>query len=284
MKNLKLPGLMKLRDYIKTKPRLYDCGKKLMPCNRPEQKFFEKFSKLSGKGVSFIQIGSSDGLRGDPIRKYVVSDAWRGVFVEPLPDVFEMLKLNYSYLGRSDLLFVNAAIVPSNREFIQFWTYSDEFLEKLNTEEKLLYLRKASCDRNHVLRTLYSEADGRALKKPNNSYDPNDSNPCTGSGSLDQILKAVEVPCLTINQLVEKNWARPLDILVMDAEGYDGAILRSIDFSSISPRVIFFEAHNIQNEMEAVKDFLKLNGYAVFDMGGDSIAVRKDDRRTLSIL
>jgi FkbM family methyltransferase len=51
----------------------------------------------------------------DPIHHHVCDSDWRGVLVEPLPDVFERLKLNYA--GRGDRLeFVNAAVAGHDGE------------------------------------------------------------------------------------------------------------------------------------------------------------------------
>ena len=41
--------------------------------------------------VFFVQIGSNDGLRSDPLRVHLDRQPWRGVMVEPQPAVFEQL-------------------------------------------------------------------------------------------------------------------------------------------------------------------------------------------------
>lgn len=58
--------------------------------------------------MSFIQIGANDGVRNDPIRQHVFNLGWRGVFVEPIPEVFKLLVANYS--AGIGLSFENAAI------------------------------------------------------------------------------------------------------------------------------------------------------------------------------
>jgi hypothetical protein len=37
----------------------------------------------------FIQIGANNGMTGDPIRKYILKYHWRGILVEPQPDIFQ---------------------------------------------------------------------------------------------------------------------------------------------------------------------------------------------------
>src|SRR5580704_6695904 len=62
-----------------------------------------------GSELTFIEVGANDGEFNDPLREYIVKFQWRGVLIEPQPDVFERLKLNYA--GQSDRLsFENVAI------------------------------------------------------------------------------------------------------------------------------------------------------------------------------
>lgn len=51
-------------------------------------------SNKNGK-LNFLQIGAMDGVKHDELYRYVVSNDWTGVLVEPLPDMFEQLIQNY---------------------------------------------------------------------------------------------------------------------------------------------------------------------------------------------
>jgi hypothetical protein len=55
-----------------------------------------------------MQIGAMDGISFDPIHHVVKDLAWRGLYVEPLPDIFQKLKKNY--VGHRGLRFVRTAI------------------------------------------------------------------------------------------------------------------------------------------------------------------------------
>ena len=74
-----------IRAYLKTKSRLYDLIIKFYRTKDLTDRFFDEFSKSQNKKVNFIQIGVSDGLRWDSIRKYVVRDKWNEILIEPLP-------------------------------------------------------------------------------------------------------------------------------------------------------------------------------------------------------
>src|SRR5271166_6111911 len=59
-------------------------------------------------GFYFIQVGANDGLKDDPLRRFVSKYHWRGILVEPQPQVFERLVKNYE--AEKQLVFENVAI------------------------------------------------------------------------------------------------------------------------------------------------------------------------------
>jgi FkbM family methyltransferase len=65
-----------------------------------------------GRDVFFLQVGANDGLMDDPIHFLVRKYGWRGVLLEPDPQLFERLKQNYS--GVDGPILVNAALSPIN--------------------------------------------------------------------------------------------------------------------------------------------------------------------------
>jgi hypothetical protein len=99
-----------IKNYIKTKPRLFDLINSVRPIKSNVHKWLDRFSLENNRKVNFLQIGANDGLRGDPIRRFIIRDDWNGIFVEPLPIVVKMLKDNYAYLKGRNLIFVNRSI------------------------------------------------------------------------------------------------------------------------------------------------------------------------------
>lgn len=53
-----------------------------------------------GRGRTFVQIGSNDGVTNDTIHRYVRWGRWRGVVVEPLPAPYSRLARNYRWNRR----------------------------------------------------------------------------------------------------------------------------------------------------------------------------------------
>src|ERR1700681_618887 len=65
------------------------------------------FNLLARKGkILFVQIGANDGIKNDPIHVYVRKYHWNGLLVEPMPDFFNTLRINY--MGEDQLWFENA--------------------------------------------------------------------------------------------------------------------------------------------------------------------------------
>ena len=242
-----------VKDRIRATPWLYDIlmrAKRRMSGPDRVYDFFDPISRAAQGKLQFVQIGANDGLRNDPIREFVVRDRWNGVFVEPLPDVFELLKRNYAYLGNANLKFVNAAIATSGETDLTFYTFDEDFLNQLPMEGRLKYLRKSSFDKEHVLRWLGPAEQSR--------------------------VKELRVPCLSMQTIFEKHCGgRDVDLLVCDAEGYDSKIIQSIDYDRFHPKVIFFESHNVKAEKLQLFEFLNGKGYDTNEIGGDTAAVRR---------
>ena len=99
-------------EHIRPNSILYRRLKQIYMClpqdMRPREgkinQVIETFSKIK-KDIFFIQIGSNDGIAGDPIHQYISEHNWSGILVEPIKYVFERLLHNYT--GYPRLIFEN---------------------------------------------------------------------------------------------------------------------------------------------------------------------------------
>lgn len=73
-------------------------------------------------------------------------------------------------------------------------------------------------------------------------------------------VRKITVPCLTIEDLLNKYSLNKVDILCIDTEGLDGDILKSIDFSKFEIEQIYFE---YTHQKFDISDFLSKKGYKV---------------------
>jgi len=70
--------------------------------------------------------------------------------------------------------------------------------------------------------------------------------------------KRVVVPCITFMDLCEKYDIAKLDVLVIDTEGYDYHILKTIDFGRIKPTVIVYEYKDKHSKVPYAQECLEL--------------------------
>src|SRR6266702_2735109 len=98
---------------MKRLPPLFDVARRATRLLGDRTPVYDLLAKISDKlpGIGFIQIGSNDGISGDPLREFIVASAkWHGAFVEPVPQIFEKLRQNYSHLRGRKFTFFNVAI------------------------------------------------------------------------------------------------------------------------------------------------------------------------------
>jgi len=83
------------------------------------------------------------------------------------------------------------------------------------------------------------------------------------------------VPCHTVESALRAAGLNQVDLIQIDAEGYDWPIIRSIDFVRTKPRIIRFEyRHMSDGDADACIAHLASNGYRFVLESHDIIAVR----------
>lgn len=174
---------------------------------------------LDGQEVVFIQIGSNEGVMStDPLCPLILEKGWKGILIEPVPRIFEKLKKNYE--GIPGLYFENVAISDTSKR-CYFYTIDPE-AERFQQNPHLV--NEAGGPWGDLVGSLSREHVFRC--KPS---------------LIESEVKAIEVRCVTLQEIVDQYQLKRIDVLHMDAEGQDEAILRSIDFTKIKPKIIIFE-------------------------------------------
>ena len=241
-------------NFAKTKPRLFDLLrsiKRFFETNHGRiYNFLYNFSNEHNNKVTFVQIGANDGLRNDPIREFVVKNEWKGIFIEPLYDVFTLLKYNYSYIKSKNLIFINLAISDRDNEELNFYSIDENYLNGLPLEARLNFLRKSSFKKEHLERFLAS------------------------NGLSNNLIRQKLVPTITLEKLFEKFFINEkINLLVVDAEGYDAKILKKIPFDKKRPEAILFETHNLGEQKHQLFEVLENENYRIEELDGDAIAL-----------
>ena len=83
-----------------------------------------------------------------------------------------------------------------------------------------------------------------------------------GQNNIKQVIK---LKLLTINEIMEKYFTTPPDILSIDVEGLDLEILKSLNFEKYSPKIICTEIKVAGSiNQNPIIDFLTVKGYSLF--------------------
>jgi len=197
----------------------------------------------AGRPLRFVQIGSNDGVLHDPIHQVVRACGWRGVLVEPLPDLFAQLIANYE--GVPDLAFENVAIGPEDGTTTMFRVdprpgdpYWVGLIASFDPEAILVH------------RDVLPDVASRLVEVP--------------------------VETLTLASLVARHDMRAIDLLHVDAEGHDHAILEQIDFDAPwAPSFIIFEKEHFDvPTFRRTRRMLGAAGYRCVDVWPDEFAYR----------
>jgi hypothetical protein len=92
---------------------------------------------------------------------------------------------------------------------------------------------------------------------------------------LEQFILEIRVPVMTLEMLLSKWRITHVDLLVVDAEGYDLRIVRQVLKLSSYPEIILFEHSNLSNaERESALSLLKAD-YNIQDVGIDFLCINK---------
>jgi FkbM family methyltransferase len=206
-------------------------------------------SRADSRPFCFLQVGANDGVMDDPLHRRVRDGGWRGILVEPQASHFERLKENYA--GLDGLSFVNAAISEQRGPRLMF-VIEDE------TGAPIEVLGGLASFREEPLRVFHDKMV---------SHYP---------GSR---VGSIEVECVTFADVLGD--ATYLDLLQIDVEGYDVALLKLFDFGRITPPIVRFEhRHVVASELDEAFELLAGRGYRMVREEYDTIGYAPAPRST----
>lgn len=198
--------------------------------------------------VRFVQIGSHDGQLGDPLREFIRYRGWKGVLVEPLPQIFQ--RLTATYADVPGLRFEQAAI--SDRSGTLTFHFVEEAPEDERASLPPWYLQIGSFDRAHVMK--------HADRIPR----------------LAERVREAPVPAITFDELCARNGVQRVDVLHVDTEGHDVVILRTVDLDHWQPKLVMFEhEHAAPGDLRAYLETVRRSGYDVLMWRRDTFCLRQ---------
>ena len=243
------PTNEKIKGYLRNLPIVYGAGKWIYRRFRQSDPTIqERILKAVGSkpAVFFVQVGSNDGLQGDPIHDLIVTrENWSGIFIEPIDFLFQRLRRNYGAAER--FIFENVAI-GNEKGSKKFYYVS----EKAKSELDLPYWHDqlGSFDKDHITRMMGEEMSPYIVEE--------------------------DVECLPLQDVLDRNRVNTIDLLHIDTEGFDYKVLSQLDLERYKPSVILFEHHLLPNdEFDKARKLLRKNGYRWVQYGNDILAIRR---------
>ncbi len=200
---------------------------------------------LRCRNFRVLIVGAFDGVTNDPTSEFITKHPCHAIFVEPQPAAFSRLRERFG--GRSNVDLHNAAIDAATGHRVIYCVPPGVAGLPLWTEQL------ASFDKLHLLKH-----EDRAP-------------------GISQHIVAVQVPTLTFTDLLRKSDVGSVDVLQIDAEGFDAQLLAWFPFESIKPGLLHYEtAHMSEDEHSAATARLRDLGYLVMnsDSPTDDMAFR----------
>lgn len=200
--------------------------------------------------IYFVVIGANDGVSNDSLAYFIMNNNWQGVFVEPLPDIFLKLVLNY-YQFQNRLKFENSAI-------------SD-----ISVSSTISRVKPIAVQKGDVPNWAYGVA---SLHKDRNAIGGYSSGKLLEHKMDELTYKNIEnntvcqdIRCITFQDLVEKYEITEIDVLQIDCEGHDYSIFQQIDLSIFQPYFIKIEICNLtKTEFEWTVNKLISYSYIIY--------------------
>lgn len=216
------------------------------------RQLFRKYCKNLPKYLPeaiFVKVGANDGITADPCSDILIENKkWKGLLIEPHPEVINKLKFNFSDIDR----FTVEQVAISEEEGEKMFYFVDQKNnEHLKSDYPWVSLL-SSFDKNHILK----------------HHD----------GALDPYIIEEKVKTNTLTDILKKNNINDFHLLHIDAEGHDLVVLKSLDFSVYSPAMIYIEYNHLSDSdiIELLNLFDKYE-YTTYDCGIDYLAIKKKE-------
>lgn len=214
----------------------------------PIERMLDALDRTLG-AVAFVQIGANDGVHGDPIHLFARTRSWHGVMAEPGP-VFDRLQANCGDLAGVRLERAAIAKEPGIRE--------------------LFVLDGAA----PALRASVHSSFSKGVV----------SSRAAAIGGIEDCITSIPVPCISFEQLCERAGLEDPNLVVIDTEGHDFEILKSIDLKRFRPALFVYEHYHLNaGDREACRRRLQEHGYRVlqlqptrFSSGIDTLAITRE--------
>ena len=205
---------------------------------------------LEKKISTLIQIGANDGERFDLLNFFIKKYPCKSLLVEPIKDNFEKLINNYK--NNNNVIFENSAI-SINNDIQKLYKVDTKFLSYYSNHIPGI----TSFDKKHLIK--HGVKSGHIVTE--------------------------NVATINMKDLINKHNLHSIELLCIDAEGYDGKI--AIDFletTSIRP-IIILEYIRIKNDVLInLLTVLEKAKYNIFTISENLICYPEADKQFIKFI
>lgn len=200
------------------------------------------------KVTGLIQIGANDGLRFDNINKFIKEFKPNSILVEPIKEYFNELKQNYKNF--ENIFFENLAI-SVNDQINYLYKVNSKDLDKYDEHIKGI----SSFDLRHLLK--------HGVKKSHITKE--------------------ETKSISITDLFKK-YSFNIDLLLIDAEGYDAEIVIDLlSQSNFRPIIIIEYIHVKLPSMKILKKLLNVKEYKYVKINENLICIPNENLLSINL-
>lgn len=181
-----------------------------------------------GRARTFVQLGSNDGVSNDALYRHVLWGGWRGAVVEPMPGPFARLTRNYRWVSR--VVPIQTAVGAVAGQLTMFYVEpragDPGYVDQISSFLK-----------DHVLsHTDVPDVAGRVRERV--------------------------VPVTTFADICERAGLSTVDVVHLDVEGFDAALLAVLPYDKLQIGAVIFEhLHMAEDERTAAATRLADLGY-----------------------
>jgi FkbM family methyltransferase len=167
------------------------------------------------RGGFFIEAGANDGLTQSNTYWLERFRGWRGILIEPVPDIAAACRRN-----RPRATVVNSALVSTDE------TKS----VRMQTANLMAFVSKSFSRPEDEQRHLRTAIEVQRL----------------------ETVMEIDVPARTLSSILAELGATRIDLLSLDVEGYEVEVLKGLDIARHRPRFILVETKFLRDVLEAL--------------------------------
>jgi FkbM family methyltransferase len=201
--------------------------------------------RLKKPDITFLQVGAFDGVARDPISPLVDKYNLRGILIEPQKEFFNRLTQAYSRFNGADRFKFFNVVIAEKDGVVPFYRIASD----AKGPDWLHAI--ASLDRNNIIRHA--------------KYAP----------GIEAHIVAEQLEALSFSTLLQKCSSPYIDLLQIDAEGYDAKLIKEFNVPARKPAIINFEHKLLElDEYEQTLNMLLDLNYRIAVSNTDTLAYR----------